>query len=406
MRASSVSLLFLGTLVTAAGYGATFLLTEHFRTLGGSEVDTGWTLGGAVIGTFVGVPLVGWFGERVGGARLAALGAVAVAVGYVVLAGLTALSPVIAVAGFLVGLGWGAFYLAAPMALSERVTDADRGFWFTRFGAFQMAGIGGSPVLAGLLADTLGLSTASVFRALAIACAGAAVLLWSFERAAPRRLAGTSPAGPRRAGWVLSLGPIARTRALYPVLMVFLGACVFTGMMTFQSSLVLASGLHASTFFIVYAITVVGTRFTLAPAINRADGDRAAVVLLVLMVSGVLAMLAVSLGVVVQVASAVLLGVGYGLVYTVIQTQVVNDAPEAHRHGALTWFVVAYFIGLFGFPVIGGWLIVNAGTNVFLASVLICAVAELAIAIVRRSRAQRRPLPSEGSGIPGPAPSR
>lgn len=33
-------LLFLGTLLTALGYGATFLLTEHFRTLAGVMVGT------------------------------------------------------------------------------------------------------------------------------------------------------------------------------------------------------------------------------------------------------------------------------------------------------------------------------------------------------------------------------
>jgi hypothetical protein len=92
----------------------------------------------------------------------------------------------------------------------------------------------------------------------------------------------------------------------------------------------------------------------------------------------------VSLGVVAQVLSATLLALGYGLVYPVIQTQVVNDGPAMHRHGALTWFVIAYFIGTFGFRVLGGWLIVNAGTERFLAVVLACAVAELALSTVRR----------------------
>jgi MFS family permease len=385
MRASSVFLLFLGTLVTAAGYGATFLLTQHFRALGGSEIETGRTLGGAMIGTFVGVPLVGWLGQWVGGARLAALGALSVAAGYAVLAALTVLSPVIMMAGFLIGFGWGAFYLAAPMAVSERVTDTERGYWFTNLAAVQMAGIGGSPLVASSLASTLHHSTAWVFHVLAIACVGAGVLLWRFEKVAPRRLATASPAVVKTTGLLLSLAAISRTRALYPVLMVCLGACVFTGMMTFQSSLVRASGLDANVFFTTYAVVVVGARFTLASVLNRARSDSLAVVLLLLMTGGVLAMFAVSLGVVAQVLSATLLALGYGLVYPVIQTQVVNDSPEMYRRGALTWFVIAYFIGIFGFPVLGGWLIVNAGTERFLAVVLACAVAELVLSIVRRT---------------------
>ncbi len=61
MPKSSAQFLFLGTMLAAAGYGATFLLSAYFRANGGSDLDTGTTLGAAMIGTFVGVPLVGWF---------------------------------------------------------------------------------------------------------------------------------------------------------------------------------------------------------------------------------------------------------------------------------------------------------------------------------------------------------
>lgn len=181
----------------------------------------------------------------------------------------------------------------------------------------------------------------------------------------------------------MSIIPLARTRAIYPVLMVGVGACVFTGMLTFQSSLARAGGLDPSLYFTTYALVVVVARFTLAPTINRADGSRMSVLLLILMSAGVLTYFAIGYGALVQIVSGILLGLGYGLVYTVIQTQVVNDAPEAHRTGALTWFAMAYFIGIFGFPVIGGWLIVRWGTQAFLAVVLVCALAELALALLR-----------------------
>ncbi len=159
MRTSHAYLLFVATLLTSMGYGATFLLTEHFRALGGSEIETGTTLGGAMLGTLVGVPLVGWFAWRLGAGRMAGFGAALVACGYLGLASLSALTPLIGVAGFFIGLGWGIFFLAAPMALSMRVSDQDRGFWFTRYGAFQMGGIGLSPIAATALISDLGLTT-------------------------------------------------------------------------------------------------------------------------------------------------------------------------------------------------------------------------------------------------------
>ncbi len=178
--------------------------------------------------------------------------------------------------------------------------------------------------------------------------------------------------------------------------MVGLGACVFSGLLTFQSSLVRGTGLEAGTFFAAYAITVVVARFILAPAINRADGDRAAVALLALMILGVAVAFGLAYGVAVQIASAILLGLGYGLVYTVIQTQAVNDAPPEHRNAALTWFVIAYFIGIFGFPVLGGWLIITIGTASFLAAVLVFAVAEMALALLRGRSAIGKPAKATG----------
>ncbi|MGO4451240.1 MFS transporter [Phyllobacterium sp. TAF24] len=381
MRTSHANCLFMGSLLTAAGYGATFLLTEHFRAFGGSEIDTGITLGGAMFGTLIGVPLVGWFAGRFGAARMGALGALAVCAGYLVLASLKTLSPLIGGAGFLIGLGWGIFYLAAPMALSERVTDTERGFWFARYGAFLMAGIGGSPVIAGTLTGSLGFSTPAAFCLVAAACVLAAVLLWAFDRLAPKGAA-VAPASFSE-GWVRKLPDIARTRAIYPILMVGLGACVFSGILTFQTSLVRGTGLQASTFFSVYALTVVASRFVLAPVVNRANGDHVAIVLLSLMILGVVVSFGFHYGVLVQITSAVLLGLGYGLVYAVIQTQAVNDGPIDQRNAAMTWFVIAYFVGIFGFPLFGGWMIVNFGTNGLLGAILAFAIAELAVALLR-----------------------
>ncbi len=124
-------LLFVSTLVTAAGYGATFLLTDLFRAIEGSELQTGWALAGATVGTFAGVPAVGWLSQRFGAACLAALGGVSIAAGLFGLSLVSTFGPAIPAFGFLVGLGWGAFYLATPLALSGMVSDKERGFWFT-----------------------------------------------------------------------------------------------------------------------------------------------------------------------------------------------------------------------------------------------------------------------------------
>ncbi|MDT0683439.1 hypothetical protein RM543_12140 [Roseicyclus sp. F158] len=67
-RIAGTSALFLGTFLAATGYGATFLLTRHLAAMGGSPADVGAILFAAMLGTFVGVPIVGWEAGRLGAA--------------------------------------------------------------------------------------------------------------------------------------------------------------------------------------------------------------------------------------------------------------------------------------------------------------------------------------------------
>src|SRR5689334_5624709 len=105
MRPSAAPFLFTGTMLAAAGYGATFLFSAYYRAHGGSDVDTGLTLAAAMAGTFTGVPLVGWLSGRIDAARMSAIASAAVALGFLLLAfaaggglGLPLVS------GFLIGL--------------------------------------------------------------------------------------------------------------------------------------------------------------------------------------------------------------------------------------------------------------------------------------------------------------
>lgn len=388
MRSSSATFLFAGTMLAAAGYGATFLLSAYIRARGGTDVDTGLALGAAMIGTFAGVPVVGWFSGRIDAARMTVIAAVSIACGFLVLAFAGGQGiPLSRVAGALIGLGWGMFYIGAPLALSERVTDADRAYWFTRFGAFQMAGIGGGPVLVNLAIADFGLAIETAFLLVALAALVAGILLAAFGNREP-----VPGKGQAIQPWVRDIVHIAPTPTIQPILMVGLGACVFSGLMSFQSSLAEGTAASASAFFVVYAVTVVGARIALARVLARLPQTGLAIGLLVIMILGVAAMFGIHVHPAFQIVSALLTGIGYGLVYSVIQTWAVNSAAPDRRHAALTWFVLCYFVGVFGFPVVGGWILVHFGKMALLSALLIAGVLELAIAaaaiIVRRRVSQ------------------
>jgi MFS family permease len=349
----------------------------HFKSIGGNDSDTGLALAGAMVGTFIGVPLVGWFAHRIGAARMSALAALCVGTGVAGFALIERVNLLNVIPAFLVGFGWGAFYLAAPMALAERTNDADRGLWFLRFGTFQMAGMGGCPALAGFAIHSLHWSLSSVLYTVGSLCAIASLMLETFGRLSPH-----SPMQPVQERWLRHIGAIALTRAVYPIVTIALGACVFSGLMTFQMSLVQGTYAQASTFFSLYAVTVVTTRWLFSRLVVNVRRETAAKLLLVMMVFGIAAMFAVPYHLLFHSAAAVLLGTGYGLAYPIIETQAVNDSDAVHRRAALTCFVAAYFIGAFGFPSVGGWVLVHIGKGAFLTLIAVCGLAALMLAIV------------------------
>jgi hypothetical protein len=82
-----------------------------------------------------------------------------------------------------------------------------------------------------------------------------------------------------------------------------------------------------------------------------------------------------------HLAAAVLVGTGYGLAYPIEQSQALDDCGAAYRQAALTWFVVAYFAGLFGFSSVGGWVLIRSGKGALLGLIAACGLAALALAI-------------------------
>jgi MFS family permease len=81
--------------------------------------------------------------------------------------------------------------------------------------------------------------------------------------------------------------------------------------------------------------------------------------------------------------ASVTLGVGYGLTYSVINGLAANEAPRGETAQSLLLFSLSYFIGVFGYPLIAGKLIVTTGISALLTVTLAIAVLNAAIAFAR-----------------------
>ncbi|AXF25745.1 MFS transporter [Burkholderia pyrrocinia] len=377
------SFVLLGALLTACGYGATFLLSMHFRSAGGGDVDTGFALAEAMVGALIGLPLVAWLAHWIGTARTTALAALVVGAGVVGFALIGRTGSLSVVPGLLVGIGWGGFYLAAPMMLVERTTDTERERWFLRFGSFQMAGVGGGPAFAALAIRNWHWTTGTVFCTVGGLCAMAALMLECFGRLSPAAL---PVAPPVRERWVREIGAIARTHAIYPIAIIALGSSVFSGLMTFQMSMAQETGVKAGTFFGLYSATVVVTRWLLSAIVIRMRVDATTQILLGFMILSVAVTFAVPHNALLHSASAVLLGTGYGLIYPIVQAQAVNSTDARHRRAVLTWFVASYFVGVFGFPALGSLVLVSMGSTMLLTLIAACGLAALFLSVVEHRK--------------------
>jgi MFS family permease len=81
--------------------------------------------------------------------------------------------------------------------------------------------------------------------------------------------------------------------------------------------------------------------------------------------------------------AALMLGVGYGLTYSVINGLAANEAPTGTTSQALLLFSLSYFIGVFGFPLLAGKIIVEHGMPTLLLTVLLVALANWLITVGR-----------------------
>lgn len=199
----------------------------------------------------------------------------------------------------------------------------------------------------------------------------------------PRTTRVTSSRATPAAHRFKAVGRLFSGLALYPIVMVFLGACVFSSMFNFQTTFAEHHGLNYTVFYLAYTLVVIVARFTVAGSVGRMQRDLSTIGLLATMSLAIGGFLIVGDNNTVYAIAAALLGIGYGLVYPLIQAQAVSaTCPEQHIL-VLTVFSVSYFVGIFAFPLVSGTVIVEFGYAGMLVVLLGLAVTETGVAVVR-----------------------
>ncbi|WP_193142899.1 MFS transporter [Meridianimarinicoccus sp. MJW13] len=377
-------LFFTAIFLQAGAYGLTFMLPRLFDSFGADEKIVGGMLFATTISTVVTVYFSGHLSDYFGRLRTLSGACIAIAASLFLYGYLDTVGVGLVTASLLLGFGWGLTYSLGPVVLSRLVSADARVRYFTLLSVFVMAGFGLSPVLASVL-EGAGFSVRHAFYVTAALCVISAFLFLVLDLPIKAHAISPRAEAPSRIT-LASLSGVMASRSLLPILMICLGASVFAGMINFQTVFADARGLNYASFFLLYTVTVVIFRLILARFKGGNNPYRTIALLLYVMCFSVVIFIFSGTSFPLYMVVAVLFGIGYGISYPILVTMAANDADESLGAQTLQLFALTYFIGIFGFPLIAGWMIVEFGTWPLLVFIAVLALIEATLAL-RRSLA-------------------
>lgn len=368
----------IGAMILAIAYGSSFLLVDVLRAAGRNAAEAGNIISIGTIATLAGCVGAGRFAERIGILPLIICSAVMMACAMACFAGLGVLGIGIAyTGGLLLGLGWSVFYILAPIQLIHCLKPAGRIEALTLLSGSQMLGIGLSAPLGHLLVRGLG-SPAMIYVCYGLFCLIAAgLMVWA------RRALKTIDQLPMVA--VALTIPLASgivgARTVFPVIMIGLSACVFSGLSTFQTLYAESRDLSSGTFFLTFTVTTVALRFSIASHIGKLPLGKLVFTMFALTLSALVLLAVNEKSMTLYIMATLLFAIGYGLTYSTLNAMIVNLADERGLSipVASQVFTIGYFIGAFGFPYIAGGIIRSYGIDMTLLLLMAIVVVNMIV---------------------------
>ncbi|MGY3533299.1 MULTISPECIES: MFS transporter [Bradyrhizobium] len=345
----------LGSINVAASYGSSFFLVDALRSAPQNASIAGTVISTGTVATILCSLVAGRIADLFGVMRTITLAASVMAIAMICFAAAPAFMFLAYLGGLSLGIGWSIFYMLAPLQILERVRPAARVKYLTLLSGSQMLGIGLAVPLARTVVEIFG-SYIAAYSLFAAGCLVGAMLLELAGRAlaqAPQIKMATvrlTFEGVREA---------FKSNTRYPIVMIGIGACVFSGLSTFQTLYASSRGQSADTFFMVFTLTAVFLRFAAAPVIGKVRLEWVGAFLVVCTMAGLFLLLINARSAEIYILGTAIFALGYGLSYSTLNGMVVFIAGTDGTSLAVASqvFTLSYFVGLFGFPYIAGQIV-------------------------------------------------
>ena len=340
------------------------------------------------VATLISVYFAGHLSDKIGRMKTLSLSSVLIAASLMLFAAASSVGVILIVASILLGFGWGLFYSLTPVVLT-RITDArERVRTFALLSMFIMGGFGISPVLAAWLQE-VDVTIAEIFQLMGVLCLGSGALFFVITTRVQALAANAITEPTSRLDWS-TLKRIMQSPAWLPITMVCLGASVFAGMTNFQTVFASARGLDYSIYFLAYTITVISCRLLLIGFKGGTTPYRTIAILQAIMAASVVIFIVMENTQPLYILVAIMFGIGYGASYPILTAMAADDAESDLVPQTLQLFALSYFIGVFGFPLIAGSLIVSVGHTPLLVIVALLASIEASMAGLRNRNLQAK----------------
>lgn len=374
-------LFYLATFLQAGTYGLTFLLPKLFDNLGGNEKHVGLMLVITTVTTLISVYYSGHITDRIG--RMNSLGASGfiIAISLFLFGIAEDLGLEIVIASALLGLGWGVFYTIVPVVLTSITKAEQRIQVFSLNSIFIVAGFGLSPVFASIL-ESKGFAVSHAFHAMSAICIAGGCLFLLIKNNIDSKANPDTTTAPSRLT-LCAVTNIFVSRARVPLIMVCLGASIFAGMSNFQTVFADARNLDYANFFLSYTVTVIICRIILASFSGGKSPYSVIAVLQYIMALSIILFVFSGTNELLYIIVAILFGIGYGASYPILVAMAANDANTDLVPQTLQLFALTYFIGIFGFPLLAGWIIVELSSTTLLIGIAVLALIEATMALKR-----------------------
>jgi MFS family permease len=306
------------------------------------DFAVGIVVGAYAITSIVCRPLAGRQADRRGRRVVLLTGTLALATGGVLYL-LSDSVPSLIGARLVVGIGEGCVYTAGATWAVDLAPADRRGLALGLFGLAVWGGLSLGPVAGELLRNGLGYSAVWTFVAVLPAC-GALVALRLPEPARPR------PAGAPAAPWPALLPAAARRPGLALALANF-GYAALAG---FAVLALKARGIDdGAIVFTVFAVAVFASRVVFGRMPDRRGPRRTACVAGVLEALG-LASVGAAHSLVLALVGALVMGLGFSMLFPSLALMVVGDVSEERRGAAMGAFTAFFDLGVgLGGPIAG-----------------------------------------------------